>query len=88
MFYYIFTLCAHLYDAVVVVDVRVLAGKNAAPVGWALLPVFETNTEYVASGSHQLPLFAGAVPLGVGRSGRRGREDELRSIDSPSVNSQ
>ena len=30
-------------------------------IGWALLPVFEPGTKYVASGAYHLPLFAGEV---------------------------
>eukprot|EP00959_Pyramimonas_sp_CCMP1952_P162901 3405614-Pyramimonas_sp.AAC.1 len=31
------------------------------PLGWALLPVFEPDSKYVASGAYHLPLFAGEV---------------------------
>jgi hypothetical protein len=52
-------------NLVVIVDVRALVGRTATPIGWALFPVFENGTEYVASGAFQLPLFQGAVQLAL-----------------------
>jgi hypothetical protein len=51
-------------NLVVVIDVRGITGKGGAPksIGWALLPVFEEGSKFVASGNYHLPLFAGAVP--------------------------
>jgi len=53
----------HEPNLVVVIDVRALVGRVATPVGWALLPVFEEGSEFIASGAFQLPLFQGPVPL-------------------------
>ena len=53
----------HEPNLVVVIDVRALAGRTAQPAGWALLPVFEEGSEYIASGAFQLPLFQGPVQL-------------------------
>ena len=50
-------------NLVVVVDVRALVGRTSQPVGWAILPLFEAGTSYLASGAFQLPLFQGPVPL-------------------------
>jgi len=47
----------HEPNLVVIVDVRALGGRSATPIGWALLPVFERGTEFIASGAFQLPLF-------------------------------
>ena len=40
-----------------------LGGRSATPIGWALLPIFEDGTEFIASGAFQLPLFQGPVQL-------------------------
>jgi hypothetical protein len=53
----------HEPNLVVIVDMRALVGRTATPVGWALLPLFEEGSEYLASGAFQLPLFQGPVPL-------------------------
>lgn len=53
----------HEPNLVVIVDVRALVGKNTQPAGWAILPVFEEGSEFLASGVFQLPLFQGPVPL-------------------------
>ena len=53
----------HEPNLVVIVDVRALVGRTAQPVGWALLPLFEEGSAFLASGAFQLPLFQGPVPL-------------------------
>ena len=53
----------HEPNLVCIVDVRALGGRSAQPVGWALLPIFEDGSEYIASGAFQLPLFQGPVQL-------------------------
>jgi len=59
-------------NLVAIVDVRALGGRSAAPIGWALLPIFEDGSEYIASGAFQLPLFQGR---GWGIDGQSPRED-------------
>ena len=53
----------HESNLVCIVDVRALGGRSATPIGWAVLPIFEDGTEYIASGAFQLPLFQGPVQL-------------------------
>jgi hypothetical protein len=53
----------HEPNLVVIVDVRALVGRTATPAGWALVPLFEEGSEFVASGAFQIPLFQGSVPL-------------------------
>jgi hypothetical protein len=46
---------------VLLVDVRALVpgSSSSAPLGWAVVPVFEQAGPYIASGAYQLPLFQG-----------------------------
>jgi len=69
-------------NMVVVIDVRSLNEKKRTlqNVGWTILPVFEDNTEYVASGYYHLPLFPGAVSVEILRSLEKATEKTPKQI--------
>ena len=65
----------------VIIDVRALSGRSATSVGWAVLPVFEPGTEFIASGSYQLPLFHGSVQLPLLQDLVKGQEKGMSVED-------
>jgi len=62
----------------IVFDVRALVGTLVTPIGWSILPVFQSNC--VASGYYQLPLFSGTPRKPLLDELARAKEDDPATV--------